>query len=409
MSGKKLLLLILVTLGLPIGLLFHFLGPAAWRLWNIPVMLPGFADARSILLGVQASQAGYDPLVQNPFDPFGRVMAYPRAWLLLGVLPLSENSTVAVAVAEIGLFLVGVFVFMQDLSRADAVWIAVLLISPAAMLCFERANTDLVVFFLLGCALALLTVARFLSLFLVELAAILKLYPIAALTYLMRESKKYLVPWLLAGLLLFALYALLTLQDIRRILSMAPKGVGFNYGVTVAGIWLLDLTQSRWAADTAFAVSYLLAYAGLICVLYAVHRAHPVLTAGNARSLDALRLGASLYITTFLQGNTWIYRLIFLIFTIPQVVAWARSTDTRRIATICLILIMASVWLPLLGATEPPIFTPWAIVQFLMNEVANWGLFACFAYLLFASLPDWIQQEIHLFFEKYSRVLRSAV
>jgi hypothetical protein len=70
--------IVLVGLLLSVGLLFYFMGEAAWRLWNIPVMTPASADTRTILSGIQAQRVGYDPLFQNPLDPFGRSMAYPR-------------------------------------------------------------------------------------------------------------------------------------------------------------------------------------------------------------------------------------------------------------------------------------------------------------------------------------------
>jgi len=45
-------------------------------------MSPPFADIRSILAGVEAQRLGYDPIYQNPLDPFGRIKAYPCLSLL---------------------------------------------------------------------------------------------------------------------------------------------------------------------------------------------------------------------------------------------------------------------------------------------------------------------------------------
>src|SRR5512142_2615579 len=110
MSGRQLLLCVVVGLLLLAGLLFYFMGESAWRLWNIPVMRPSFADARSILTGVVSQRLGYDPLVQSPADPFGRPMGYPRLWLLLGLLPLSPVNTPALAAVEIALFIAALFI-----------------------------------------------------------------------------------------------------------------------------------------------------------------------------------------------------------------------------------------------------------------------------------------------------------
>jgi hypothetical protein len=292
MSGRQLLLIVLVGLLLTVGLLFYFMGEAAWRLWNIPVMTPSFADTRSILSGIQAHRLGYDPLFQNPVDPFGRVMAYPRLWLLLGAFPLSPDHTSAAAAAEIVLFLIALFSFVERWDRRAVPWIAGMLISPAAMLCFERANTDLVAFFLIAVALALLPRLPVVSVLITELAALLKLYPAMALGFVLREPKERAVPWLSAALAVFVIYVAFTWGDVRQILAMASKGAGFNYGATVVGVWLLDLTGSAGLARFAVACAYLVVYLVLLVALYRSYRDGPA----PAPSLPGCIPGGSLHL-----------------------------------------------------------------------------------------------------------------
>ncbi len=409
MSGRQLLLALTVGLLLLAGLLFYSMGESAWRLWNIPVMQPSFADARSILTGVQAQRLGYDPLFQNPLDSFGRVMAYPRIWLLLAAFPLSAANTVAFAAVEIGLFLVGLWIFADKVERPAAIAMAAMAFSPAAMLCFERGNTDLVVFLLLGAALALPSYLPAPALALTELAAFLKLYPVVALGLLLRETRKNAALWLSAGLTVFAIYAALTWKDIRQVFAMASKGVGFNYGVGVIGLWLRDLTRSAQFGDAVLACSYLAAYVMLLFALYRSQRLGASLAAASPRLLDAFRVGALLYAGTFLQGNTWNYRLIFLIFSLPQLVEWSRAEASfaRNIARLSLALVLVSAWFPLLGASEPPAPSLTGILEVLLDELANWLLFVALCDLLFASLPDWLREQVSLFFEKYRRLARA--
>jgi hypothetical protein len=275
------------------------------------------------------------------------------------------------------------------------------------MLCFERGNTDLIAFFLLACALGFLPRSRLLALLLIELAALLKLYPIMALGSLFRESRRTLALWASAGLVAFILYVAVTWRDIAQILSSAPKGVGFNYGATVLGVWAYDLTGSRSLTDLLFAVSYLFALAVLVGVLFRTYRDGLVLPSSNPRWMDAFRLGALIYLGTFLQGNTWNYRLVFLVFTIPQLVDWMRAAEpaARRVVSITLILVMLSAWAPLLGAVEPPVLALLSTLQLFVDELLNWSLLGCLTYLLIASLPAWIRAEITLFFLKYRRAL----
>ena len=396
MSGKRTLFFLLAGLAILTGLLFHFLGPDAWRLWNVPVMSPSFADIRSILAGVEAQRLGYDPLYQNPLDPFGRVMAYPRLWLILGIFNVDQSDTILLAVIELILFFIGLFIFLDRFDSTTAFLMAAFLISPAAVLCYERANNDLVAFFILACALAAASFSRVFSFLLIELAALLKIYPIVALGYLIRESKRALVIWLSGGVAIFSAYVLLTWRDLQQILAMAPKGIDFNYGVTVIGLWILDITRSRQLANVIFVLSYLIFYILLMFLLYRVDRRKYEFPVENPRALDAFRVGALIYIGTFLQGNTWDYRLIFLIFALPQLVEWARLPDGHQTARITLACFLLLSWAMILAERVN-------VIPFLLETVFSWGLLAGLTYLLFASFPAWILDEVHRFFEKYQR------
>ncbi|MCC6491145.1 MAG: hypothetical protein IT364_26895, partial [Candidatus Hydrogenedentes bacterium] len=70
MRGKSLLAAGIVCGATVMALLFSCLGYAnTWRLWNIPVNVPYFADLRVITHGMESYALGYDPLIQNPQDP----------------------------------------------------------------------------------------------------------------------------------------------------------------------------------------------------------------------------------------------------------------------------------------------------------------------------------------------------
>lgn len=70
MRGKQNLFLLVTVGGIIIEMLFLFYGyENTWRLWNIPTMLPHFADLRAITGGAESYALGYDPLINNPGDP----------------------------------------------------------------------------------------------------------------------------------------------------------------------------------------------------------------------------------------------------------------------------------------------------------------------------------------------------
>ena len=77
-------------------LLFLLLGyEQTWRLWNILVMSPPFADLRVITHGADSIARGLDPLVSNPGDPWGRPLNYPRIWQSLYSVGINKSHTIA--------------------------------------------------------------------------------------------------------------------------------------------------------------------------------------------------------------------------------------------------------------------------------------------------------------------------
>jgi hypothetical protein len=83
-EGKKSLLVAIVLCVAILGMLFLAFGyESTWRLWNIPTAAPYFADLRTITGGAESHELGYDPLLNNPRDPWERTMNYPRIWQCL--------------------------------------------------------------------------------------------------------------------------------------------------------------------------------------------------------------------------------------------------------------------------------------------------------------------------------------
>ena len=100
MNGKN-MLFVGIGLGISIiGMLFLYYGyENTWKLWGIPTMYPYFADLRTITGGAESWALGYDPLVNNPGDPWGRLMNYPRVWQMLFRAGIDQTDTVYFGVA----------------------------------------------------------------------------------------------------------------------------------------------------------------------------------------------------------------------------------------------------------------------------------------------------------------------
>jgi hypothetical protein len=103
---------------------------------------------------------------------------------------------------------------------------------------------------------------------------------------------------------------------------------------------------------------------------------------------------------TFLLGNNFDYRLAFLIFVVPQLIEWMRSTNKmyRSLAGMSMFLVLLSCWH--LWIIEIPMEFIFHSVErsrkfwIILDETFNWMLFVSLAYLLLASMPDWLKNPL---------------
>jgi hypothetical protein len=196
-----------------------------------------------------------------------------------------------------------------------------------------------------------------------------------------------------------------TWRSIKASWDFTMRGDKFSYGTDVFFTRYgsaISKGLSRWLALPQ--ADLLLRYGPLILgfVLLVVVAVFALLNAdqpavANERSFAAFRMGASIYVGTFLLGNNWDYRLAFLILLIPQLVEWWNSSHRvyRNLARTSTLLIFLSCWH--LWITTIPLGTVFHFIAdsqnfwFVVDELLNWILFLSLAYLLFASTPDWLK------------------
>src|SRR5438128_8986766 len=68
-----------------------------WAWVGVQHLQPSFADTRVITTGLETYRMGRDPLRSNRLDPWHRPMNYPRVWLALARLGMTEQHTVTLA------------------------------------------------------------------------------------------------------------------------------------------------------------------------------------------------------------------------------------------------------------------------------------------------------------------------
>lgn len=402
MNQKKLYASLLCAGLAIIGLSFYFYGyEKTWNLWNIPTLLPPFLDLQLLPASAESIRAGYDPAMENPFDPRARIFNYPQIWYLMLRTPINFEWTIPLALVLIALFFISVALFPGKLNKLSTFLLLLVTFSPAIMLGVERANVDIIFFSSLALALVL-SQTWLLGAFLALMFGVtFKIYPLLGAGFLFGVEKKRAYRSILTALALTCVYFVFTLKDMLHVFSATHKGDEWSYGWAVIPLLLHNRFGFRHpAVQIVFFVGALLILLAMTAL--AIHHRPGTLKApADLRNQQAFWLGAGIYAGTFLLGNNWDYRLIFLLFTIPQLGEWTQQKNGffATLARITLGALIVSCWYLIL-VKWLSFFKYGHPLAYLLDESANWILFAGLAYLFVNSLPDWLFADIAQFGKK---------
>ncbi len=372
--------------------LFHGYEPA-WELWNIPTLTPHFADFRVITYGAESYRQGYDPMMENPAAPTGVLMNYPRLWQLLYPLGLRESHTTALGLLVILSYLAGICLVLPNAKNLTLILVFAAVLSPAALLGVERANIDLLMFFLIASSVVAAQRSQLWPALLVGAAFLLKLFPLFGWCSLLKLGKSKFIRYSLIALGAVLLYSYATFRDLALISEGTPRGTSISYGMNVYWMNLAELDGAQGA--NAKVMTYLLLIVIAVIASYALFdRDESLEKQSEGMSLDAFRAGAGIDLGTFLIGNNWDYRLIFLIFTLPQLVLWSQRKDfIAHLARIIIAAILISFWHMFIVKLFRPITNGYRLA-FRLDELANWLVFAGLAWLSLRSVPLWVKELV---------------
>lgn len=357
----------LVTLGLVavyLAALVVLGGRGQWGRLGVPAGKLTFEDMRSVTTGWDCTRRGISVLALNPCDPFKRPANYPQVWMRLSFLGLEHQAVALGFVVAVVAGLAALLVIPSGAPAWTGVVYAGAICSPAVMLGFERGNVDLLIFALVVISALLLgrglrgSVAAHNVLL---LAAILKLFPVFAAGMLARRIRDPRGFVLLVGFLgAFALYALVILDEIRTIARVVPQTDLHSYGVRTFAIW--------WSTEVPPSSSRFwgLLFVGAAAVLALTFPPRLPsfgrrLTDSEERDLDLFWAGASIYVLTFALFQSFDYRLIFLLPTLPQLLRW--SIAGSRLAVTAIVLLFMTLWFA----------SPWSGVPVLGWANSGWS------------------------------------
>ncbi|HTY87673.1 MAG TPA: hypothetical protein VMB80_09440 [Candidatus Acidoferrum sp.] len=389
MNGK---LLLLAGLGLGTSLIITYSSLAGWektwRLWNVQPMYPCFADARVITRSAETKALGIEPL--------GRELNYPRIWEMLSLAGVNQSHTVGFGITLATLLAIGlVLVTPATLDKTTAAVLLGSAFSPAVMLGVERGNIDLLMFFLLAAAVFCMKKTgagpRVLAVGLVLFAFVLKLFPWFGMGLVLNQKKAFAIKAGLVALVFALVYAAATYADLVVIRHVTPQNPFHAYGIDT--LWM-KADNSTYEGIIVAELSYTAVVACLMLALFGICSRkfwHTDATDNDPRTLDAFRVGAGVFIGTFLLGNNGDYRLVFLLFVIPQLIFWSRrsAAPVSRVARGLVPIILLSLWSMLL---ERPAAAHLGFAAPLAHDASNWLIFAGLLFLFVCSVPTWIKE-----------------
>ena len=286
--------------------------------------------------------------------------AYPPAWLLLAHTGLSIRQTVPMAALFYLGFVAMVTYLCSPRSFSEVCYDALFLVSPPFVLALERCNLDVLVFLLLGLAVALANRKAVMAAFgLVWVAALMKMYPGASLLAFVRKKGDTLAAGL-GGVALLA-YLVAIRKQLKLIYIVIPQTEFQSFGsrelFLIIGKKLqvmghpMPLTPPVIAllAQAAFTISIaLLAY---VTVRGGIDKD---LEPSNDISQYAFAVGGLVYSLCWSIGMNYNYRYIFVALTLPQAWAWASArSHWRWLYGAYLLAALAMAWLALFQFKHP--------------------------------------------------------
>lgn len=201
---------------------------------------------------------------------------------------------------------------------------------------------------------------------------------------------------------IFLLYLLLNIESLKASWQLTERGTYLSYGVYIIfdlldawfRYYLIKVVPEDQIQTIMRFVPHLFALLLLAGIFFIAMKHKGAFPVNSERNLAAFRLGAAIYVGTFLLGNNWNYRLVFLMFVIPQISQWffASPGKYRWLYLGVFIVMFASFWDTVIFDYGLRVFgEKYKMYLFIFDEMMNWGVFSGLAYLLIASSPAWFR------------------
>ena len=353
---------------------------ATWRSLGVTPLQPHFYDMHAVTDHAACAAGGFNAYVLNVCDP-ATMFNYPPAWLWLGYLGIDGTDSVWLSVLITAAALGVVITLLKGRSACNGALASLAILSPSVMMGIERGNIDLFIFALVGAAA--ITIAGPApnrmpwAVALVELAIVLKLYPLFCVALAARFNRRTLL-FAVALAVLSVVYFAIIFDYILIIRQNTPTTFKLSYGYKVIFLGLDHMRAEAGVSPIELANTVLPVSLVVVALIFAVVAALRTFRYGSlvCQIADgvpgvAFLFGAGIYCGSFLLGTNFIYRLMFLLLCLPQLQDWSSAGDrTGTIARVFQVAILLVLW----SSGNSNGHTTFMIVPQLMDWLLFFGL-----------------------------------
>jgi len=327
-----------------------------WRAFGVTPLQPPFFDMHVINDYAACAWKGvdaYEPRACNIVN-----FNIPPTWLWLGFLGVDASDSSWLSVLVIAATAIVLVLLFRGRSWPYGVIALGAVISPSVMMGVERGNLDLLILALVGSAALIYEEGRIGracgAIAFLGLGVVLKLFPMFCVSLAARLSRQTFL-FACATLALSLIYVVSTMKYVLLIRRNVPTTFILSYGYKAIFLGLDHIRSEAGLNPTELADTWVPACTAAVVLICAAIVA--ITTFRNRRefcSVDisvagtAFLFGAGIYCGTFLLGTNFIYRLMFLLLCVPQLLDWQICRSEGKAAGIAelglLVTIFGVLW-----------------------------------------------------------------
>jgi len=358
--------------------------------------IPYFVDLEILLCGVDAIREGLDPYQAMCFEGEA-YFNYPYIWGFLSVFTFfTASNHIYIGLAMLILFMAVVYKFIGKLNFKESLFYTLILISPSIMLGLERGNSDVLIFLMLMLIPLLFYRSKLGTSLIIVVASFLKLFPIGAIVAVLlglKQTMKYKLLLFSSACLALVVYLLAFKDNIIQVSDKTPRPFKeASYGLGGLPSFVMDTFQidssKTWLVFLFFGLVVVAIFLLLVYKAKFSIENHQLL---SDRKGIAFLMGSGIFLITCLIGYNWEYRLLFLLFAMPQVFFWIRHS--LNLARLILLTYILLIWCSLIV----PVFS-----RILPNGYANLiiytltiSLFLMLALLYFKFVVSYVKKHLN--------------